>query len=239
MDGVNARELFSRSRSLTYDDIILLPGYIDFGPEAVDLSSKLTREITLATPFSSSPMDTVTESEMAVSLALLGGIGFIHYNNTIDEQAELVRRVKRFENGFITDPIVLGPDDKIRDIDEIKRKHGFSGIPITDTGDLGGRLIGIVTNRDTDFEKDRDLPLRQVMTTELVTAPKGISLREANRIIREAKRGKLPIVDPQGRLVALVSRTDLVKSRDFPESSKDENKRLLAGAAITTRDVHR
>jgi len=239
MDGVNARELFSRSRSLTYDDLILLPGYIDFGIDAVDLSSKLTREITLATPLSSSPMDTVTESEMAVSLALLGGIGFVHYNNTIEQQAEIVRRVKRFENGFITDPLVLGPDRRIRDIDEIKRKHGFSGIPITDSGDLGGKLIGIVTNRDIDFEKDRDLPLRQVMTTDLVTAPKGISLREANRIIRESKRGKLPIVDSAGRLVALVSRTDLMKSRDFPESSKDENKRLLAGAAISTRDEDR
>ena len=239
MDGVNARELFSRQRSLTYDDLILLPGYIDFGVDAVDLSSKLTREISLATPLCSSPMDTVTEVDMAVNLALLGGIGFIHYNNTIEQQAELVRRVKRFENGFIADPIVLGPDHRIRDIDEIQRRHGFSGIPITDTGDLGGKLIGIVTNRDIDFEKNRELPLREVMTTELVTAPQGINLEEANRIIRQSKRGKLPIVDKEGRLVALVSRTDLKKSRDFPESSKDTSNRLLAGAAISTRDEDR
>ncbi len=239
MDGVNARELFSRQRSLTYDDLILLPGYIDFALDQVDLSSKLTREITLATPFASSPMDTVTEADMAVNLALLGGIGFIHYNNTVEQQAEIVRRVKRFENGFITDPMVLGPDDRIRDIDEIRERHGFSGIPITDSGDLGGKLIGIVSNRDVDFEKDRDLPLRQVMTTDLVTASIGISLQEANRIIRESKRGKLPILDKSGRLVALVSRTDLQKSRDFPDSSKDEHERLLAGAAISTRTEDR
>ncbi len=235
MDGVNARELFAAQRSLTYDDLILLPGYIDFGIGEVELSSKLTREVSLASPLCSSPMDTVTESDMAVNLALCGGIGFIHYNNTIEEQSELVRRVKRFENGFITDPLVLGPDHKIRDIDEVHQRHGFSGIPITDSGDLGGKLIGIVTNRDIDFEKDRDIALREVMTTDLVTAEQGLSLREANKIIRESKKGKLPIVDRAGRLVALVSRTDLKKNRDFPESSKDGENRLLAGAALSTR----
>lgn len=235
MDGVNARELFSAQRSLTYDDLILLPGYIDFGVDEVDLTTKLTREISLATPMCSSPMDTVTEADMAVNLALLGGIGFIHYNNSVEEQAELVRRVKRYENGFITDPMVLGPDHRIRDIDEIRKGHGFSGIPITDSGDLGGTLIGIVTNRDIDFEKDREILLRDVMTTDVVTAPKGVSLQEANRILRKSKRGKLPIVDDAGRLVALVSRTDLKKNRDFPESSKDDRNRLLAGAAISTR----
>ena len=235
MDGVNARELFAAQRSLTYDDLILLPGYIDFGIEDVELSSKLTREISLSTPLCSSPMDTVTEAEMAVNLSLLGGIGFIHYNNTVEEQSQLVRRVKRYENGFITDPIVLGPDDKISDIDNVSARHGFSGIPITDTGDLGGKLIGIVTNRDIDFEQNREIPLREVMTTDLVTAPQGIELREANRVIRESKRGKLPIVDAGGRLVALVSRTDLKKNRDFPDSVKDDRKRLLAGAALSTR----
>ncbi len=235
MDGVNARELFAAQRSLTYDDLILLPGYIDFGIEEVELSSKLTREVSLATPLCSSPMDTVTESDMAVNLALCGGIGFVHYNNSIEEQSELVRRVKRFENGFITDPLVLGPDHKIRDLDEVHQRHGFSGIPITDSGDLGGKLIGIVTNRDIDFEKDRDLALREVMTTDLVTAEQGLSLREANKIIRESKKGKLPIVDRAGRLVALVSRTDLKKNRDFPDSSKDGENRLLAGAALSTR----
>ncbi|MGA1781657.1 MAG: IMP dehydrogenase, partial [Planctomycetota bacterium] len=124
MDGVNARELFSAQRSLTYDDLILLPGYIDFGVEDVDLPSRLTREISLATPLCSSPMDTVTESEMAIALALLGGIGFVHYNNSIEEQARLVRRVKRFENGFITDPITLGPDRTIADINAIRARYG-------------------------------------------------------------------------------------------------------------------
>ena len=180
MDGVTGRELFQAHRSLTYDDIIILPGHISFSPQEVGFKTRLTRELALSNPLVSSPMDTVTESEMAIYLGLLGGLGFIHYNNSIDEQANLVRRVKRFENGFITDPLVLGPDHTIRDLDETRRLHGFSGIPITETGDLGGRLIGIVTNRDVDFEPNRDRPLRDVMTTELVTAKKGISLSEAN-----------------------------------------------------------
>ncbi len=238
-DGVTAGELFAARQSLTYDDIIVLPRHIDFGPNEVSLRSKLTREIELSAPVTSSPMDTVTESEMAIHLALLGGLGFIHYNNSIEEQAAQVRRVKRFENGFITDPIVLGPSHRIRDIDRIREAHGFSGVPITESGDLTGKLIGIVTNRDIDFETDRELPLKQVMTTRLVTAPQGISLAEANRILKESKRGKLPIVDREGRLVSLVSRTDLLKNRDYPESSKNKLKQLRVGAAVSTRPEDR
>ncbi|MEM7264116.1 MAG: IMP dehydrogenase, partial [Planctomycetota bacterium] len=239
MDGVTASELFQARQSLTYDDIIILPGRIDFGVQDVNLTTKLTREIELSYPITSSPMDTVTESEMAISLALLGGIGFIHYNNTVDEQAAMVRRVKRFENGFITDPMVLGPDQCVRDIHEIREKHGFSGIPITDTGDLSGRVIGVVTNRDIDFESNLDRPLRELMTTDLVTAKKGVTLAEANDIIRESKKGKLPILDEQGRLEALVSRHDLLKNRDFPDAVKSNAKQLRVGAAISTRDEDR
>jgi len=184
-------------------------------------------------------MDTVTESQMAIGLALFGGIGIIHYNNTPAEQVELVRKVKRFENGFITDPIVLSPEHRIADIDRIREKEGFSGIPITEDGTLKGRLIGIVTNRDIDFEADRSQPLRDVMVTHLVTAPEGVSLAEANRLLRESKKGKLPVVDKEGRLVSLVSRTDLKKNRDFPDACKDRRKQLRVGAAISTREGDR
>ena len=169
-------------------------------------------------------------------MALLGGIGIIHYNNTIEEQVKEVRRVKRFENGFITDPVVLSPNHTIRDVDTLKETHGFSGIPITEDGTLNTKLVGIVTKRDTDFEGDRTKLLREVMTTQLITAPAGISLAEGNKILKESKKGKLPLVDKQGRLVSLMSRTDLLKNEDFPFASKNKDKQLLVGAALSTRE---
>jgi len=239
LDGCDAETLFERYGGLTYDDINLLPGHISFGLEEVSLATNLTPRIRLQIPIVSSPMDTVTESAMAIGLALLGGIGIIHYNNTVEEQCAHVRRVKRFENGFITDPVVLSPDHRIADVDRIKKEHGFSGIPITEDGTLGGRLVGIVTNRDIDFEPDRSRPLREVMTTELVTAPQGVTLAEANRILRKSKKGKLPIVDAAGRLVSLVARTDLRTNEDYPLATKGADKQLLVGAAISTRDADR
>ncbi|MCC5815083.1 MAG: IMP dehydrogenase [Leptospira sp.] len=234
-DGLSGEELFSRQNvGLTYRDFLVLPGYIDFNPSDVDLETKLTRDITIKRPLISSPMDTVTESEMAIAQALMGCIGIIHYNNKASEQVDLVRKVKRYENGFISDPIVLGPNDTIQDLDAIKEKHGFSGIPITEDGTPKTKLIGIVTNRDIDFEKDRSIPLGKLMTKELITAQKGISLLEANDILKKSKKGKLPIVDSQGLLVSLVSRSDIKKNRDFPFASKDESKRLRVGAAVST-----
>ncbi|MBK9499020.1 MAG: IMP dehydrogenase [Leptospiraceae bacterium] len=171
---------------------------------------------------------------MAIALALQGGLGIIHYNNSITEQVNFVRKVKRYENGFITDPIILGPENTIEDLDDIKDKFGFSGIPITEDGSFNGKLIGIVTNRDVDFEPNRTVKLGSVMTTNLVTAPVGISLKEANNILRVKKVGKLPIIDSEGKLVALVSRSDLKKNKEFPDSSKDHSKRLLVGAAVST-----
>lgn len=238
-DGIPASMLFEEGLSLSYDDFILLPGYIDFHASQVSLETQLTRHIRLKRPLVSAPMDTVTESEMAIGLALQGGIGILHYNNTIEEQAAMVRRVKRFENGFITDPVVLSPNHRVSDVDHIKRTYGFSGIPITEDGTLQGRLVGIVTNRDIDFEKDRNRPLREVMTTDLVTAPKGVTLSEANKILKESKKGKLPVVDENFRLVALVARNDLVKNKEFPEASKDSRKQLLVGAAVSTREEER
>jgi IMP dehydrogenase len=235
-DGFSAEEIFTQTTGYAYNDFIILPGYIDFTPDDVILETNLTRNIKIKTPFISSPMDTVTEAEMAIGLALWGGIGIIHYNNTIEQQVEEVLKVKRYENGFINNPIVLSPQHKIRDIDMIKAKYNFSGIPITVDGKLNSKLVGIVTNRDIDFERDRNKTLAEVMTTDLLTAPEGISLSDANKILKTSKKGKLPIVDKEGRLVALMSRSDLLKNREYPLASKDEKKQLRVGAAISTKE---
>ena len=239
LDGSDPESLFAKYGGLTYDDFNLLPGHISFGLDEVDLATRLTPRIRLSLPILSSPMDTVTESGMAIGIALLGGLGIIHYNNTVEQQAHHVWRVKRFENGFITEPVTLSPDHTIADVDRIKEQLGFTGIPITEDGTLGSRLLGIVTNRDIDFETDRSKALREAMTTGLVTAPQGVTLGEANKILRESKKGKLPIVDPQGRLVSLVSRTDLLTNEEFPLASKSADKQLLVGAAVSTRDSDR
>ncbi|MCS7204580.1 MAG: IMP dehydrogenase [Leptospiraceae bacterium] len=234
-DGFSAEEIFSNFEGITYKDLIILPGYIDFSPNEVSLETQLTRNIKIQRPLISSPMDTVTEDKMAIALALLGGIGIIHYNNTPEEQAELVQKVKRFKNGFITDPIVLSPEHTIADVYAIKQKYGFSGIPITEDGTRNGKLIGIVTNRDIDLEKDTSIKLKEVMTTDLIVAKEGLSLAEANEILKRSKKGKLPIVNENGQLVALICRSDIKKHREFPFASKDANKRLMVGAAISTR----
>ena len=158
-DAFTADEIFNQYISYTYNDIILLPGFFDFDKNEVDFKTRLTKNITLNLPFISSPMDTVTEERMAINMALLGGIGILHYNNTIEEQARMVKKVKRFENGFIVDPIVLSPNNTIKDVKDIKKKLGFSGIPITEDGTLDTKLVGIVTARDIDFEKDNTLKL--------------------------------------------------------------------------------
>jgi IMP dehydrogenase len=174
-------------------------------------------------------------------MALLGGIGIIHYNNTVEEQVEMVKKVKRFENGFITDPVVLSPEHTVADVLDLKESHGFSGIPITEDGTLNTKVIGIVTNRDIDFEKDPTQKLKNVMTTNLVTAQEGVTLSEANALLKKTKVGKLPVIDNEGKLKALLARTDLKKNRDFPLATKNKNKQLVVGAAISTqgRDLER
>jgi IMP dehydrogenase/GMP reductase len=207
-DGFSASTIFEKDQGITYKDFLILPGYIDFAPQDVNLETRITRNVKVKLPLISSPMDTVTESRMAITMALLGGIGIIHNNLSIEDQAAQVERVKRYENGFITEPIVLSPKNTIADIDNISERYGFSGVPITEDGTLRSKLVGIVANRDVDFERDRTILLwRKVMTTELITAPKGISLVQANEILRKSKKGKLPIVDKEGRLVALMSRS--------------------------------
>ncbi|KAI3638421.1 hypothetical protein MIR68_003550 [Amoeboaphelidium protococcarum] len=250
-DGLSAKELFDSTKfgGLTYNDFLMLPGYIDFPAQAVSLESHLTRKIKLKTPFVSSPMDTVTEAEMAIAMALMGGVGIVHYNCSVEDQCAMIRRVKKYENGFISDPVVLGPTNTVADVLQIKNQYGFCGIPITESGKIGSKLIGIVTRRDIDFMQDtatqQATQLVNVMTPldQLVTAPQHVTLSKANEILKGSKKGKLPIVNDRGELISLVSRKDLLKKRDYPQSSKsyrqtlrnEENNQLLVGAAIGTR----
>ncbi|KAK6539220.1 inosine-5'-monophosphate dehydrogenase [Orbilia ellipsospora] len=239
-DGLSVTDLLdSKLRGgLTYNDFLILPGYIGFPASEVTLDSKITRNISLKVPLVSSPMDTVTETDMAIHMALLGGVGIIHHNCSAEEQAEMVRKVKRYENGFILDPVVLSPSHTIKDVREVKEKQGFAGIPITENGTLSSKLVGMVTMRDIQFVRDLDTPLKNVMTprSELVTAKQGIDLNEANAILQKCKKGKLPIVDSNDNLTALLSRSDLMKNHNFPLASKvTASKQLLCGAAVGTR----
>lgn len=239
-DGISVSEFFNED-GVTYNDFIILPGYIDFDAADVDLSSPLTKNINLKLPLVSSPMDTVTESEMAIALALCGGIGIIHHNCSPEEQAREVTKVKKYKQGFIRNPVVMSPNNTVADVYEVKKEKGFCGIPVTHNGKLGGKLLGIVTSRDINFLEDsqhESLKLEQVMThfEDLVTAKAGVTFEDANRILEKSKKGKLPIINDFNELEALIARTDLKKSRNFPSASKDENRQLYVGAAIGTRD---
>ncbi|KAF0269160.1 hypothetical protein FOG51_01578 [Hanseniaspora uvarum] len=238
-DGLSVSQLMdSKIRGgLTYNDFLVLPGKIEFPSHVVSLKTKLTKKITLNTPFVSSPMDTVTESNMAIYMALLGGIGFIHHNCSAEDQAAMVKKVKKFENGFINDPVVLSPKDTVATAKALSQKLGFSGFPITENGDFPGKLVGIVTSRDVQFVENDDVLLGDIMTNEkeLVHAKKGITLSEGNEILMKTKKGKLPIVDDDFNLVCMLSRTDLMKNQSYPLASKSATtKQLLCGAAIGT-----
>ncbi|KAF7188362.1 Inosine-5'-monophosphate dehydrogenase [Pseudocercospora fuligena] len=239
-DGISVEQLLDETKQggLTYNDFLILPGYIGFPASQVDLTSKLTRKITLKTPFTSSPMDTVTEDNMAIHMALLGGVGVIHHNCSIEDQAAMVRKVKRYENGFITDPIVISPSTTVGEAVALKEKWGFGGFPVTENGKLRSKLLGIVTPRDTQFHSNYDAPVTEIMSTDLVTASEGVSLSEANNILSKSKKGKLPIVDGSNNLISLLSRSDLMKNLNYPLATKvPGTKQLLSAAAVGTRPV--
>lgn len=215
--------------SITFDDVLLVPAYSDVVPNEVDVSTYLTRKIRLNIPLMSAGMDTVTEDRMAIAMARQGGIGVIHKNMSIQEQAEQVDRVKRSENGVITDPFFLSPDHTLADAEELMRKYRISGVPITE----GRKLVGIITNRDLVFETDYTKKIRDVMTKEpLVTAKEGTTLEEAKKILSESKKEKLPIVDDDYNLVGLITIKDIEKAIKYPLAAKDSMGRLLCGAAV-------
>jgi IMP dehydrogenase len=232
-DAWSAKDVFHRkSVGYSYDDVILMPGFIDFPVESVALDTLVTRRIKLQLPLITAPMDTITESTMAIQMALLGGIGIIHHVQSVHEQASKVSKVKRFENGFIDDVFVLGPDAPISAIDEIKRTMGFSTVPVTEKGCLGSKLVGIVSSADIDYIENRQTKVCEVMNTHFVTAVDPITLADANECIRSKKLTHLPIVNEQGDLISLVCRNDLKKHREFPLASVDDNGNLLVGASV-------
>ena len=220
---------------ITFDDVLLVPAYSEVIPNQVDVSTYLTKKIRLNIPLMSAGMDTVTEHRMAIARARQGGIGIIHKNMSIEAQAEEVDKVKRSENGVITDPFYLSPEHTLKDADELMAKFRISGVPITE----GKKLVGIITNRDLKFEEDFDKKIKECMTSKnLVTAKEGITLTEAKKILAKARVEKLPIVDDDFNLKGLITIKDIEKQIKYPLSAKDEQGRLLCGAAIgITADV--
>jgi len=214
---------------ITFDDVLLVPAYSEVIPNQVDLTTNLTKTIKLNIPLMSAGMDTVTEHRMAIAMARQGGIGIIHKNMSIEEQAEEVDKVKRSENGVITDPFYLSPEHTLKDADELMGKFRISGVPITE----GKKLVGIITNRDLKFEEDFSRKIKECMTTEnLVTAREGITLMEAKKILAKARVEKLPIIDEDFNLKGLITIKDIEKQIKYPLSAKDGQGRLLCGAAV-------
>jgi IMP dehydrogenase len=221
---------------LTFDDVLLVPAESSVLPAEVSTVTRLTREITLNIPILSAAMDTVTEARMAIALAREGGIGVIHRNLSIADQAREVDKVKRSESGMITDPITLGPDDTLGRALEAMATYHISGIPITDEH---RRLVGILTNRDIRFEQNPDRPIRELMTTDhLITVPVGTTLEEAHEMLRRYKIEKLPVVDERGTLRGLITVKDIQKKLQYPHATKDEGGRLRVGAAVGVGPDH-
>ena len=216
--------------ALTFDDVLLSPRYSAVHPRDVSTASRLTRSISLNIPLVSAAMDTVTEADMAIAMARAGGIGVLHKNMSVERQASEVDRVKRSESGMILNPITLGPDRPLREAAQLMRRFKISGVPIVDGA---GRLIGIITNRDLQFEHNLDQPIREAMTREnLVTAPVGTSLDDAERILARHRIEKLPVVDDQGVLKGLITVKDIFKRREHPNANKDQHGRLRVAAAV-------
>ena len=216
-------------QAYTFDDVLLVPNKSEVLPKEVSLKTNLTKTIELNIPLVSAGMDTVTESKMAIAMAREGGIGIIHKNMTIEQQAREVDRVKRQENGVISDPIFLSPENTLQDAEELMGQYRISGVPIT----VDGKLVGILTNRDTTFETDYSKKIKDVMTKEnLVTAPPTTTIEEAKELLRKHKIEKLPLVDENGYLKGLITIKDIEKTREYPNAAKDKKGRLLCGAAV-------
>ena len=216
---------------ITFDDVLLVPQYSEVTPNMIDLTTNLTKKIKLNIPMMSAAMDTVTESKMAIAMARQGGIGIIHKNMSIEAQAEEVDKVKRSENGVITDPFYLSPEHTLKDADELMAKFRISGVPITE----GTKLVGIITNRDLKFETDFSKKIKESMTSKedgLITAKVGITLDEAKAILAKARKEKLPIVDDDFNLRGLITIKDIEKQIKYPLSAKDDQGRLLCGAGV-------
>jgi IMP dehydrogenase len=221
---------FRSDVALTFDDVLLVPRHSTVHPRNVAVASRFTRAISLNIPLVSAAMDTVTEAEMAMAMAREGGIGVLHKNMPIDRQAAEVDRVKRSESGMILNPITLGPDHALREAHHLMARFKISGVPIVDGA---GKLIGIITNRDLQFERELDRPIREAMTKEkLVTAPVGTTLDEAERILAKHRIEKLPVVDKQGVLKGLITIKDIFKRRQHPDANKDQHGRLRVAAAV-------
>lgn len=241
--ATNLKSATSRSNSsrlfgegLTFDDVLLMPAYSDILPRDVNISTHLTKDIIINVPILSAAMDTVTEANLAIALAREGGLGILHKNMSIERQAEQVRKVKRSESGMIIDPITLLVDATIGDALKLMRENKIGGIPVVDNG---GKLVGILTNRDLRFETDYKKKVKEVMTKEnLVTAPEGTDMKKAENILRRYKIEKLPVVNKQGKLIGLITYRDILQIRNFPHAVKDSIGRLRVGAALgITKDL--
>ncbi|BAM03421.1 IMP dehydrogenase [Phycisphaera mikurensis] len=227
------------SDGITFDDLLLLPSFSDFVPNEVDTSAPLTRNLTLNVPLVSAPMDTVTESALAIGLAQEGGLGVIHKNLSVEAQCREVTKVKRSANGVIPDPHVLPPDARASEARSLMRTQNISGVPITEGGVRNGRVVGIVTRRDMLFLSEDDTPLSEVMSTRLITGRPGTTLPEAETILKEQKVEKLLLVDGDGRLTGLITMSDIAKQDRFPLACRDGQGRLRVGAAVGVHQLER
>ena len=216
-------------QGLTFDDVLLVPNYSEVLPKEVEIKTKLTKNIALSIPFMSAAMDTVTESPMAIEMAKLGGLGIIHKNLSIADQAQEVFKVKRYESGRISNPLTLSVDATVGDALEIQQKHNIGGLPIVDNN---GKLVGIVTNRDLRFETNRNTGIKEIMTTKLITGKQNTTVDEANQLFKKYVIEKLPLIDKNGKLVGLITYRDMRKSKEYPFATKDKEGRLCVGGAV-------
>ncbi|PRQ07223.1 IMP dehydrogenase [Enhygromyxa salina] len=220
--------------ALTFDDVLLEPGYSEVLPRDVDVSTQLTRGISLKSPLLSAAMDTVTEADTAIVMARMGGIGIVHKNLTIEQQAREVRKVKKSESGMVADPLTIKPDATLREALRLMEQHGFSGLPVVENPGTASKPLGILTSRDVRFETNLDRAVADVMTKAVITVPQGISPSKARLILHQHRIEKLLVVDPSGNLLGLITVKDILKSDSYPSANKDSDGRLRVGAAVGT-----